>query len=204
MGFYADRIVPRLVDRGCSLAAYEPIRRRVCQGLRGEVVEIGFGSGLNVPFYPRAVQQVTAIEPAGLGWELAASRVAASTVPIRLSGLDGQALPFPDGTFDSALSSWTLCTIPDVGAALGEIRRVLKPDGTLHFVEHGLAPDESVRRWQRRFEPLQKRLVGGCHFTRSIADLITAAGFTIMELDTFYAPSTAKFSGALSLGVAHR
>jgi ubiquinone/menaquinone biosynthesis C-methylase UbiE len=202
MGFYADRILPHLVDRGCDLPAYEPIRRRVCQGLHGEVVEIGFGSGLNVPFYPQAVRQVTAIEPAGLGWRLAASRVAASTIPIRLSGLDGQALPFPDGSFDTALSSWTLCTIPDVGAALREIRRVLKPEGTLHFAEHGLAPDESVRRWQRRLEPLQKRLVGGCHFTRPIAELITDAGFTIIELDVFYAPSTPRFSGALSLGVA--
>jgi ubiquinone/menaquinone biosynthesis C-methylase UbiE len=202
MGFYADRILPRLLDRGCAIPAYEPIRRRVCLGLRGEVVEIGFGSGLNVPFYPAAVQQVTAIEPAGLGWRLAATRMAAATVPIRLSGLDGQALPFPDASFDTALSSWTLCTIPDVRGALGEIHRVLRPEGTLHFLEHGLAPDESVRRWQRRLEPLQKRLVGGCHFTRPIVELITAAGFTITELDVFYAPSTPRFSGALSLGVA--
>jgi SAM-dependent methyltransferase len=118
------------------------------------------------------------------------------------SGLDGQSLPFADDSIDAALSTWTLCTIPDVAAALGELRRVLRPGGTLHFLEHGLAPDEQVRRWQRRLDPVQTRIAGGCHFTRPIVDLLTAAGFTIKELDVFYEKDTTRFSGADSLGIA--
>ena len=204
MGLYRDRILPRIVDVSCGHANMEPLRRRTCAGLTGDVVEIGFGSGHNVPFYPATVTAVTAVEPSERAWELAAERMAASRVPVQRSGLDGQALPFPDASFDSALSTITLCTIPDAGAALGELRRVLKPGGTLHFVEHGLAPDEPVRRWQRRFDPVQKRVFGGCHLTRRIPDLITAAGFTVAELDVFYLADVPKSTGALSLGVATR
>src|SRR4051794_2098209 len=162
------------------------LRRRVCAGLAGDVVEIGFGSGLNVPFYPGAVTRVSAVEPADVAWKLAAKRVGDASDPVQRAGLDGQSLPFADDSFDAAVSTWTLCTIPDIAAALGEVRRVLKPGGTLHFVEPGLAPDESVRRWQHRLEPIQKRLFGGCHLTRPIVDLLTTAGFEITQLDVFY------------------
>jgi SAM-dependent methyltransferase len=166
------------------------------------VIEIGFGSGLNVPFYPMAVTRLAAVEPSDVGWKLAARRLTATAVPVQRSGLDGQSLPFADDSYDAALSTWTLCTIPDVAAALAEVRRVLKPGGTLHFLEHGLAPDEQVRRWQRRLDPLQQRIAGGCHFTRRITDLLTAAGFTIEELDVFYEEGGPKFAGADSLGTA--
>ncbi|MEE2031895.1 class I SAM-dependent methyltransferase [Rhodococcus chondri] len=202
MGFYADQIVPRLVNVSCGMALLGPSRKRVCAGLRGRVIEIGFGSGLNVPFYPDTVSSVSAVEPSDLAWELAQERLANSTVPVDRSGLDGQSLPFADNSFDTALSTWTMCTIPDVHAALCEIRRVLEPGGTLHFVEHGLAPDENVRRWQRRLEPIQKAVAGGCHLTREIPALIRAAGFEIRDLDTFYEKGAPKVLGALSLGVA--
>ncbi len=176
MGLYGEHVLPRIINAACGMKANDPLRQRVCAGLEGDVVEIGFGSGLNVPFYPDAVTRVAAVEPADVGWKLAAKRVAASTVAVQRAGLDGQSLPFADDSFDSALSTWTLCTIPDVAAALREVRRVLKPGATLHFVEHGLAPDAGVRRWQHRLEPVQKRLFGGCHLTRPIVDLLNDRG----------------------------
>jgi ubiquinone/menaquinone biosynthesis C-methylase UbiE len=202
MGLYREQVLPRIVNAACGLKAVDPLRSRVCEGLEGDVVELGFGSGLNVPFYPATVTRVSAVEPADVGWKLADKRLRGTSVPVERAGLDGQSLPLADNSYDAALSTWTLCTIPDVAAALAEVRRVLKPGGTLHFLEHGLAPDESVRRWQHRLEPLQKRMFGGCHLTRPIAGLLTSAGFEITELDVFYEEATPKFLGADSLGTA--
>ena len=202
MGVYGDRVLPRVVNVACGVKTVRPLRRRVCAGLEGDVVELGFGSGHNVPFYPPAVARVAAVEPADLGWKLAQKRVGASGVPVERSGLDGQSLPFPDDSFDTALSTWTLCTIPDLPAALAEVRRVLKPSGTFHFLEHGLAPDEKVRRWQHRLNPLQNRLFGGCNLNRPIVNLLRGAGFTITEVDVFYEEGAPKFMAADSLGVA--
>jgi ubiquinone/menaquinone biosynthesis C-methylase UbiE len=202
MGVYGDQILPRFINVACGLKNVRPLRQRVCAGLEGEVVELGFGSGHNVPFYPRTVSRVAAVEPADVAWKLASKRVSASPVPVERSGLDGQSLPFPDDSFDTALSTWTLCTIPDLPAALAEVRRVLKPGGTFHFLEHGLAPDGKVRRWQHRLNPIQNRVFGGCNLNRPIVALLTAAGFTIAEVDEFYEEGAPKFLGADSLGTA--
>ena len=203
MGLYGEQVLPRLINVACAMGpVVGPLRERVCAGLHGEVVEIGFGSGHNVPYYPAAVSRVAAVEPSDVGWKLATDRIAASPVLVERAGLDGQALPFGDDTFDCAVSAWTMCTIPDIDEALAELRRVLRPGGTLHFIEHGLAPDEPVARWQRRAEPLQKRLFGGCHLTRPIVDLVGQAGFVVTELDVFYEKGAPRVFGADSLGVA--
>ncbi len=202
VGFYGDQVVPRIIDIACGAKRTEPLRRRVCAGLAGQVFEIGFGSGLNVPYYPPAVTRVDAVEPAEVGWRLARKRRTESPTPVRRVGLDGQCLRLDDRSYDAAVSTWWLCTIHDPVTALREVRRVLKPGATLHFVEHGLAPDARVQRWQRRLEPVQKRVAGGCHLSRPIEALLTAAGFRVVELDVFYEARAPKILGALSLGVA--
>ncbi len=201
MSHYSERVLPRILDLACGSQQLAPLRQRVCAGLTGDVLELGFGSGTNVPFYPPAVRSVAAVEPADRGWELAQPRIANSTVPITRAGRDGQSIPLPDNSCDAALITWTLCTIPDPTAALQEIGRVLKPGRELHFVEHGLAPDRQVRRWQHRWEPVHKRVFGGCHLTRRIVDLITESGFTVDDVDQFY-EGAPKYTGATSLGTA--
>jgi ubiquinone/menaquinone biosynthesis C-methylase UbiE len=202
VSIYSEQVLPRIVNVACGRADHDPIRRRTAAGLHGRVVEIGFGSGHNVPFYPDTVESVSAVEPADLGWKLASERLARATVPVLRAGLDGQRLPFEDNSFDSALSTWTMCTIPDVDAALRELRRVLTPGGTLHFVEHGLAPDAKVQAWQHRLDPIQSTLFGGCHLDRDIPGTIERSGFEIRDLDVFYQHPGPKFLAALSLGVA--
>jgi ubiquinone/menaquinone biosynthesis C-methylase UbiE len=186
MGFYQEQVLPRFQDIAMNRKSTRAVRDRVCAGLHGEVVEIGFGTGLNTACYPAEVTKVFAVEPSALCMRIAQPRLARSAAPVELAGLTGEHLDLPSEQFDAVLSTWTLCTIPNLAAALAEIRRVLKPDGTLHFVEHGHAPDPGVARWQQRIEPLNKRLAGGCHLTRNIPENIGDAGFAIEQLDTCY------------------
>jgi ubiquinone/menaquinone biosynthesis C-methylase UbiE len=186
MGLYQDQLLPRFQDRVMNRKATREVRARVCAGLCGDVVEIGFGTGLNARYYPSEVTKVWAVEPSRVCLRMAAPRIARSSSIVEMAGLDGQHLDLPSDTFDAVLSTWTLCTIPDVAAALAEIRRVLKPGGSLRFVEHGHSPDEPVARWQQRLEPLNKRLAGGCHLTRKIPQTIEQAGFSVETLDTYY------------------
>ena len=186
MGFYRERLLPRLVDKACGSKELAAWRARVTEGLSGTVVEIGFGSGLNVPLYPAAVTKVFAVEPALLARRLAQPRIDVSPVEIVHVGLDGQSLPLADDSCDGALSTFTLCTIPDVAAALRELRRVLKPGGQFHFLEHGLAPGAKAGRWQHRGERMQGRLADGCHLTRDAVALVTDAGFVVERFESRY------------------
>ena len=186
MGLYRDQILPRFTNKVMDRQDLAPIRSRVCGGLTGEVLEIGFGSGLNVPFYPPAVTRVRAVDPATAGRKLAAERVAASPVPVEYVGLTGQDLPLGTASVDHVLSTWTLCTIPDVSRAVSEIGRVLRPGGTFRFVEHGRAPDEKVARWQDRLTPLQSLLFGGCHLNRPIGRIVEDGGLKLAGMDTYY------------------
>lgn len=186
MGFYGDQVLPRLTNVLLANRELNKIRQRVAMGLSGEVLEVGFGSGLNVPFYPEGVQRVSAVDPATVGRKLAAERLAASPVPVEFVGLDGESLPLASGTVDHVLLTWTMCTIPGVERALGEIHRVLRPGGQMHFVEHGRSPDQGVARWQDRLNPLQRAWAGGCNLNRPIDRLVGGAGFEMTRLDTYY------------------
>jgi SAM-dependent methyltransferase len=187
VGLWSEQVTPRLVAGGES-ETVRALRARACEGLRGEVVELGFGSGHNVGLYPPEVTRIIAVEPSDVGWELGAERRAGSPIPIVRGDLDGQALSLEDASVDAALSTLTMCTIPDLPQALAEVRRVLRPGGRLHFLEHGLAPDDGVRRWQRRLEPLQKRLFDGCHLTRPIDRIVEESGLVLEALEREYAP----------------
>lgn len=186
-----ERVVPRLADLSLRGQEVGEMRAVACAGLSGRVLEIGFGSGLNVRWYPPGVTSVTAIEPSDLGWRLSERRRARTGTPIERAGLDGQRLDLPDDSHDSALITFSLCTIPDPLLALREARRVVREAGGLHVLEHGLAPDESVRRWQRRLEPLQRSVAGGCHLTRDIPGLVEAAGWRIEDSEQSYLPGPA-------------
>jgi len=186
VGFYSDQILPRFTNLTLGGRAFTKIRRRVASGLSGDVLEIGFGSGLNVPHYPSSVQRVLAVAPETVGRKLAAHRVAASLVPVEYVGLDAASLPLDSASIDHVLITWTMCTIPDVERALKEIHRVLRPGGELHFVEHGLSPDPQVAKWQDRLTPFQRRWAGGCHLNRPIDQLIEQAGFTLSRIDNYY------------------
>jgi ubiquinone/menaquinone biosynthesis C-methylase UbiE len=201
VGFYRDHVVPRITTFCCGMTPAET-RERVCAGLTGEVVELGFGSGLNVPHYPDTVTGVLAVEPSDVGYRMAGRRLSGTSVPVERIGLDGARLPLDDDSVDSALSTWTLCTIPDVAAALAEVRRVLRPSGRLHFLEHGLSPDPGVERWQHRLNGMQGRIAGGCRIDRSIDRLLQDAGFHIERCENSYEKGAPKAMGYLYEGVA--
>jgi ubiquinone/menaquinone biosynthesis C-methylase UbiE len=186
MSWWEHRVLPRVVDVLLSSRELRDRRVRACSGLQGHVVEIGFGSGLNTPYYPAEVSRVSAVEPNDAAWRLAQDRIGRSTHDVRRVGLDGERLPLPDGAADHVLLTFVMCTIPDVRSAVAEIRRVLRPGGEAHFLEHGRSPDPGVARWQRRLDPVQRRVGGGCHLTRDPVRLLADAGLEIVQDERGY------------------
>ena len=186
MGFYNERVLPYLVHLAMRQDTFVAYRQRVVQDAHGRVLEIGVGSGLNLPFYGEKVRQVTGLDPSPRLLSMARRVQAGSRVPTELIEASAEAIPLENQSIDTVVSTWTLCSIPDAVAALREMRRVLTPAGELRFIEHGRAPEATVRLWQDRLTPVWKRLAGGCHLNRPIRELLEDAGFRIERMDTGY------------------
>ena len=195
MGLYSDQIVPRFIDVLLGGDELGKLRARAMTGLSGEVLEIGFGSGTNVPWYPPEVERVVAVDPSAVGRKLASKRLAASRVPVEFAGLEGDRIDLPDASVDAALSAFTLCTVPNEVVTLREIARILRPGGRLYFLEHGRSDRPSVAARQRRLDGLQQRLAGGCHLTRNHLAVLDEAGYTDVRCTTFTiaGPATMSF-----------
>lgn len=202
MNLYRRVIFPQLLDLALSGERIERYRRQLLAHVQGAVLEIGFGTGLNLSCYPEHIRKITGVDPnPGMG-SLARRRIASSPIAVDWQVADAQELPFPSQSFDSVVSTWTLCSIPNVAKALGEIRRVLRAGGKLFFLEHGLSEDPQVQRWQNRLNPLQKVIADGCNLNRDMARLIREAGFRFEQLERFYMPDQPRFIGYTYQGIA--
>lgn len=203
MGFYEERILPHLIDYSCSVGQVMKLRSQVVPRAAGVVLEVGMGSGINLAFYnPETVELVYGLEPSEGMRRKARANLDQSPVTVEWLDLPGEKIPLQDNSVDTVLLTFTLCTIPDWQAALQQMKRVLRPRGELLFLEHGQAPDERVRKWQHRITPGWKKIAGGCHLNRPIAELIREAGFEITELENLYMPKAPKFAGYIYKGRA--
>ena len=203
MSFYSQVILPRLLDWSMSDPLLSEYRQDVLSEVSGEVLEIGFGTGLNLPHYPEQIKKITTVDVNPGMNSLAQKRIETSPIQVENKVLNGESLPMPDCSFDSVVSTWTLCSIANVDQALKEIYRVLKPGGKFFFVEHGISDEPDVQVWQNRLNPLQKIVADGCHLNRNIEKLIDNR-FKILKLEKFYAPKIPKTHGYLYKGVASK
>ena len=201
MGFYGDRIFPYLLDWGMTGEPFSSYRRSLLADVSGDVLEIGFGTGLNLAYYPDSVCSLTVIDPNPGVHRLAQKRLQAVSIPVTEKQIGGEALPFDANQFDSVVSTWTLCSIPDVDRAIAEAHRVLKPGGKFYFIEHGRSDRPSVQKWQDRITPLQKRIADGCHLNRPIRELV-AQVFPEITLKTYVAGTLPEFVGYFYEGIA--
>jgi ubiquinone/menaquinone biosynthesis C-methylase UbiE len=189
VNLYDRFVLPRVVHFACSRRPNMRQRAKVVPAASGRVLEIGFGSGLNLPFYDRAqVQRLWALEPTEEMWSLAREAATRAPYPVEFLRAPAEEIPLATATVDTVVITYTLCTIPDAAKALAQVVRVLRPDGCLLFCEHGLAPDEGIRKWQRRMNPLWKRVSGGCHLDRDVPALLRDGGFRLVESETMYIP----------------
>lgn len=202
MSFFSQVIVPRLCDFLLSKSLLARHRRQLLAGASGHVVEIGFGTGLNLPYYPKGVHKLTAVDLNPGMHRLAQKRIKQKGIEVDRRVLGGERLPFEDSRFDCAVSTFTLCSIEDVAQALREVYRVLKPGGKFLFLEHGLSPEPGVQKWQRRLNGLQVRLANGCHLNRDVRALVAAQPFAPVEVEEFYLERTPRTHGYLYRGVA--
>jgi ubiquinone/menaquinone biosynthesis C-methylase UbiE len=188
MDWYNEQLLPRLLDKMMASKLFARERAKALQPVKGHVLEIGFGSGLNLDFYdPAAITQLSVVEPSQVAYRLAQKRIEQAPFPVNYIGLQGETIDLPDNSVDAVVSTWTLCTIPDAHRALSEIHRVLKkPEGRFFFLEHGQAPEPNIAKWQDRLTPIQKSLGGGCHLNRPIATLVREASFELVKLDNYY------------------
>jgi len=200
--WWDDRVVPRLVDRSLDDRIAGPWRESVCSGASGTVLELGFGSGRTLPFYPPAVTRVLAVDPSDLAWEMAAERITASRMPVERVATDAASLPLPPASVDTVVSTWSMCTIPDLGAALREVSRVLRPGGSLRFVEHALAPSTRMARVQRTIQPVWGLVAGGCHIDRDILELVRDARFDVSTSHEGYLDGVSSPASWLVMGAA--
>jgi ubiquinone/menaquinone biosynthesis C-methylase UbiE len=204
MGLYADFIFPRLMDWVMAAERFRRLRADLLAPVHGHVLELGIGTGLNLPHYPPALASLTAVDPAA-GWPgRLAARAAGLPVPLRLERVTAEALPFDSASFDFVVSTWTLCTIPDAVAALREVHRVLKPDGRFVFLEHGRSDDPRTAAWQDTVNPIQRLLGCGCNLNRPIDRLITQAGLRLERMDRFLMERAPRLVGEMYRGAARR
>jgi ubiquinone/menaquinone biosynthesis C-methylase UbiE len=205
MGFYSKYLFPHLLEWALGNPQLGKYRRRALEPAYGKVLEIGFGTGLNLPYYPQPVNEITAIDPENMLADKTAARLKESFIPVHFVQLDASGkLPFADAAFDSVVTTWTLCSIEHVASALAEMRRLLKPDGRYIFLEHGRSDDAKTAVWQDRFNPIEKVLGAGCNINRPIDRLVKAAGFEIEILERFVMPKTPRILGEMYKGTARR
>lgn len=202
MGLYSRHVFPWVLETVMAQRVLHRLREEALAPAHGRILEVGFGTGMNLPHYPRHVHGLTGVDsnPGVLG--RAQRRAAATGIAVEHHGLSAESLPFTDASFDTVVSTFTLCSIPDLGRALAEMRRVLKPGGELLFLEHGLSPEPDVARWQRRINPLWMKVGDGCHLDRDTTAELRGAGFGIERVRNFYLPKSLKFAGYMYLGAA--
>ena len=201
MSFYSNSVIPYCIDLAMSGESLQQYRQQLLQDVSGEILEIGFGTGLNLPHYPEGVAKITTIDPNPGMQKLARSRISKSNITVDYQVLNGESLPMRDGSFDSVVCTWTLCSIPLADKAIAEVHRLLKPGGKFFFIEHGLSDEKAIQFWQNSLTPLQKIIADGCHLNRNIKDIINKK-FDNVTVEQFYAPKLPKVIGYMYRGIA--